>query len=857
MQVWSTIKMILANKKTTKRGFTLIELLVVIIILGVLATLSVTTITKLISSSKEKIFANEAVAFINAAKMKSAETIVPEEGLCYSISDLAEYIKKDVSDYSGSIYVSSDNKYKIWVSKNSYIINNGAIDAMDVVLVDGEIEASSICPSSFVSIVVNANGGTWNGTLPSTGHENQEIDLTDVEDPVKAGYIFSGWTVSGEGSSLNGNILTIGSKTVTLIANWTANSFTLTVNANGGTWSGTTPQTINYNATATINNPTKANYNFTGWTVSGTGSSIAGTTFTMGSEDATITANWTLKNYTLTVVANGGTWSGTTPQSLTYGQTSTISNPSKSGTVFLGWTVSGAESTMVGTTFTMGSANTTLTANWLTYSYIVNGNPGVSGTDYIFINDGSDNWRIKFLTSGTFSSTTNIYVEAFLVGGGGGGGTGAGTSNIGGSGGGGGYTKHSGVISLSKNTEYSIVIGNGGGSGGAGGSTTAFEQTAAGGAAGVNGGVGGAGGSGGGSFGASQSAGIYGGSDGSNGGYNSPNLGGIGQGVTTREFGIASATLYSGGGGAGAFSTGAGAGGAGGGGAGANRSTVGNPGTANTGGGGGGAGALGTAGGSGGSGIVVIRNSAISYQVGNTTKFNFTYTGLISIENGITDNWRIKFLSGGTFTPLGNITINAFLVGGGGGGGNSGWSNFGGTGGGGGYTTNATIALTSGNNYSIVVGNGGASTVAGQATSAFGYTANGGAGGTSGYSYKPGAAGGSGGGAVDTQAVGKNGGSNGGNGVANGSYAGGVGQGTTTRAFADPLEELFSGGGGSGAFDTGPGTGGAGGGGNGGTRTLSGYRGEANTGGGGGGSGALGTSGGVGGSGIVIIRKSS
>ena len=44
--------------------------------------------------------------------------------------------------------------------------------------------------------------------------------------------------------------------------------------------------------TETIANPTRTGYSFVRWDVTGAGSSISGTTFTMGSEDATITAVW-------------------------------------------------------------------------------------------------------------------------------------------------------------------------------------------------------------------------------------------------------------------------------------------------------------------------------------------------------------------------------------------------------------------------------------------------------------------------------------------------------------------------------------------------------------------------------------
>ena len=213
--------------------------------------------------------------------------------------------------------------------------------------------------------------------------------------------------------------------------------------------------------------------------------------------------------------------------------------------------------------------------------------------------EGGYNWNIRFLTSGrlTFTQLGNAgSLDVFLVGGGGGG---SGNS----SGGGGGYTKKA-TFSAAQGAAYEIVIGAGGPAGGdgatAGGTTTAFQTSAAGGAASAAR-DGGNGGSGGGGWGAA------GGSDGSDGGTVS-GYGGKGQGSTTREFGEAGKTLYSGGGGGGAHD-GTRAGGNGGGGRGGHRGSADvypMPGTENTGGGGGGC-YYGTAC-AGGSGIVVIRN---------------------------------------------------------------------------------------------------------------------------------------------------------------------------------------------------------------------------------------------------------
>lgn len=211
---------------------------------------------------------------------------------------------------------------------------------------------------------------------------------------------------------------------------------------------------------------------------------------------------------------------------------------------------------------------------------------------YQVLDDGDGSWRIKFLSSGTFTPLRDMVIDAFLVGAGGGG-----YKQISyGCGGGGGYTNTVKSLVLVANTAYSIVIGAGGSKWGSsdnpatsGGDTSAFSATAAGGAPATTK-RGGNGGSGGGTYSSDPRNGYDGGSDGNNGG--GPG-GGTGQGTTTREFGEAIGDLYAGGG-AGIYMPSQGAGGAGGGG---------NPGVdgeANTGGGGG-------ANGAGGSGIVIIR----------------------------------------------------------------------------------------------------------------------------------------------------------------------------------------------------------------------------------------------------------
>ncbi len=232
--------------------------------------------------------------------------------------------------------------------------------------------------------------------------------------------------------------------------------------------------------------------------------------------------------------------------------------------------------------------------------------------DFEIVNDSDepitvsqDNWKIRFLTSGTLTFTNlnggDGLLDVFLVGGGGGG---AYNANVGITGGGGGYTTTARAIHVSVGQSYDIQIGAGGNSGSSpsdGGATSALGKTALGGKWG-RGSTGGAGGSGGGGYVHSTTTGSgagAGGSDGSNGGSGS-GAGGTGQGTTTREFGESTGKLYAGGGASNVTGSITPIGGAGGGG---------NPdasGEANT---GGGCGGTSNSALHGGSGIVIIRNA--------------------------------------------------------------------------------------------------------------------------------------------------------------------------------------------------------------------------------------------------------
>ena len=121
--------------------------------------------------------------------------------------------------------------------------------------------------------------------------------------------------------------------------------YTLTIHPNGGSIANTTRK-ASPGLTTEISNPTREGYAFIGWSRSGSGS-LSGTTFTFGAGDCTLTANWTINSYPLSVDPNGGTWNGSSSVSSVsqnYNTTKSLTAPSRTGYSLGAWVLDGGGS---------------------------------------------------------------------------------------------------------------------------------------------------------------------------------------------------------------------------------------------------------------------------------------------------------------------------------------------------------------------------------------------------------------------------------------------------------------------------------------------------------------------------------
>ena len=180
-------------------------------------------------------------------------------------------------------------------------------------------------------------GGIYAEQIVQAGEKAIEPDV-----PSRQGYQFTDWYLDDTKYDFN----TAVTKDMTLTAKWTANSYTITFDTDGG--SAIEPITQDYGtAIAAPANPTREGYTFIGWDKA--------IPATMPAGDMTITANWTVNQYTITFDTDGG--STVAPITQDYGTAITAPEaPTKIGYTFAGWNPE--------IPATMPAENLTITAQW-------------------------------------------------------------------------------------------------------------------------------------------------------------------------------------------------------------------------------------------------------------------------------------------------------------------------------------------------------------------------------------------------------------------------------------------------------------------------------------------------------------
>ena len=207
-------------------------------------------------------------------------------------------------------------------------------------------------PAENVTVVAQWSINRYTITFTNTGDSSIDpitadygSEITAPQRPSRTGYSFAGWSVAVPS--------TMPASDMTVSAVWSINQYTITFDSAGGS---SVPQIMqDYNTDITApQNPTRTGYTFTGWS--------SPVPLKMPAQNLSLVAQWRINQYTITFDTAGGS----EIESITADYGSSVASPpqpSRIGYTFAGWSVPVPS--------VMPAGDTTVTARWTINQYSV------------------------------------------------------------------------------------------------------------------------------------------------------------------------------------------------------------------------------------------------------------------------------------------------------------------------------------------------------------------------------------------------------------------------------------------------------------------------------------------------------
>ena len=161
---------------------------------------------------------------------------------------------------------------------------------------------------------------TAGGSAIAAITQDYDSDVTAPEAPTRTGYTFAGWSAEVPAK------MPVDGMTIT--ASWTINQYTITFDTAGGSAIAAITQDYDSDVTAP-EAPTRTGYTFAGWS--------AEVPAKMPVDGMTITASWTINQYTITFDTAGGSAIAAITQDYNTSVTAPAVEPSRDGYRFVKW----------------------------------------------------------------------------------------------------------------------------------------------------------------------------------------------------------------------------------------------------------------------------------------------------------------------------------------------------------------------------------------------------------------------------------------------------------------------------------------------------------------------------------------
>ena len=235
-----------------------------------------------------------------------------------------------------------------------------------------EIKFNAIWSTKDYIVKYDLDGGKVFGE--NVDEYDPEDDAFSLINPTRTGYTFAGWIGTDLSEpTINVTVPTGSYGDRTYTATWTANEYTVTYDAAGGTVSSET-QKVYYDSDVEYFIPERAGYKFLGWYENATKHENEKWTRTY---DLTLVAKWEIVNYKINYELGGGINNAGNPATYTVNdETIILKDPSRIGYTFVGWTYEGQSTPIIGAIISKGSTgNKSYTANWNAISSTVTFDP--------------------------------------------------------------------------------------------------------------------------------------------------------------------------------------------------------------------------------------------------------------------------------------------------------------------------------------------------------------------------------------------------------------------------------------------------------------------------------------------------
>lgn len=234
-------------------------------------------------------------------------------------------------------------------------------------------ETPQITVAKQYTLTYNANAGDEIITVPESQKTDADGKVTiSSEKPSRNGYAFLGWSTDSSATdadaAYSANTEVTLTADTTLYAVWHINTYTVTFDVQDH---GTAPdaQTVEHSKVAAKpgTDPSETGYTFGGWYTDADCTTEYDFT-TPVTADTTVYAKWTPEEYTITYNLDGGSLAVGVTNPGTYTIESddiTLSNPTKEGYTFTGWTGKDLDAAAKEVTIAKGSTgDRTYTATW-------------------------------------------------------------------------------------------------------------------------------------------------------------------------------------------------------------------------------------------------------------------------------------------------------------------------------------------------------------------------------------------------------------------------------------------------------------------------------------------------------------